>query len=68
KMGKDILSNEFSTEGVSLGVISVGFIAALLTGILACTWMIALVKSSKLSYFSYYCFIVGLGAIGWTIF
>jgi len=48
--------------------ISVGFVAAFITGMIACTWMIAIVKRSKLSYFSYYCFIVGAVAIGWTIF
>ena len=34
----------------------VGFMCAFLTGLVACRWMIKLVKSSKLSYFSYYCF------------
>ena len=68
KMAKDLLSSDFSTEGVSMGAISVGFIAAFATGIIACTWMISLVKKSKLSYFSYYCFIVGIIAIGWAVF
>lgn len=68
KMGKDLLSSDFSTEGVSMGAISVGFIAAFATGIVACTWMISLVKKSKLSYFSYYCFVVGIIAIGWAVF
>jgi undecaprenyl-diphosphatase len=36
----------------------VGFMAAFLTGLFACSWMIKLVKSSKLSYFSIYCFVV----------
>ncbi len=59
---------EFTTDGISLGVIGVGFVTAFVVGIIACTWMIALVKRSKLSYFSYYCFAVGIGAIGWSIF
>lgn len=67
KMAKDLFSSEFSTEGVSMGAISVGFIAAFITGIVACTWMISLVKKSKLSYFSYYCFVVGAIAIGWAL-
>ena len=67
KMAKDLMNPEFTTDGISLGVISVGFIAAFAVGILACTWMIALVKRSKLSYFSYYCFAVGFAVIGWTI-
>lgn len=38
----------------------VGFLCAFLTGLIACVWMIKLVKSSKLSYFSYYCFAVAI--------
>lgn len=44
-----------------------GFFAAFFTGLLACTWMIKIVKRSKLSYFSFYCFAVGLAAIIWSI-
>jgi undecaprenyl-diphosphatase len=75
KIAKDMTSEEFRgmisgnvDMGISFGSISVGFIAAFVTGIVACTWMIAIVKRSKLTYFSYYCFIVGLVAIGWAIF
>lgn len=67
KMAKDLLSSEFTSEGVSMTAISVGFIAAFVTGMIACTWMIAIVKRSKLSYFSYYCFLVGASAIGWAL-
>ena len=67
KMAKDLLSSEFASEGVSMTAISVGFIAAFVTGMIACTWMIAIVKRSKLSYFSYYCFLVGAIAIGWAL-
>lgn len=68
KMAKDLMSDDFTTSGVSMGSIAVGFISAFLVGMLACNWMIALVKRSKLSFFSYYCFAVGIGVIGWTIF
>lgn len=67
KMAKDLLSSEFTSEGVSMTAISVGFIAAFVTGMMACTWMIAIVKRSKLSYFSYYCFLVGAIVIGWAL-
>jgi undecaprenyl-diphosphatase len=36
-----------------------GFLAAFISGLLACTWMIRLVKNSKLKYFAFYCAIVG---------
>ena len=74
KIGKDMMSSEFrdvisgnSSESISAGVVIVGFIAAFVTGIVACTWMISLVKKSKLSYFSYYCFIVGVSALIWSV-
>ena len=41
----------------------VGFAAAFISGLLACTWMINLVKRGKLIYFAVYCFIVGIIAI-----
>ena len=41
----------------------VGFVAAFVSGYLACTWMIALVKRSKLKYFAYYCATVGTLAL-----
>jgi len=43
-----------------------GFIAAFLTGLFACKWMVSLVKRSKLKYFAYYCFAVGALAIVWA--
>lgn len=38
----------------------VGFIGAFITGLFACTWMINLVKKSKLIYFSVYCIVIGV--------
>ncbi|MCB0478187.1 MAG: undecaprenyl-diphosphate phosphatase [Crocinitomicaceae bacterium] len=49
-----------STEGIGLVF---GFIAAFVSGYFACTWMIRLVRKSKLRYFSYYCIVAGIGAI-----
>lgn len=68
KMAKDIFSDEFSATGVEAMPLAVGFIAAFVTGILACTWMIALVKRSKLTWFSIYCFVVGMAAISFSFF
>jgi len=63
KMAKDLLSSEFTVMGESTLPVIVGFIAAFITGLLACTWMIKLVRQSKLTYFSVYCAIVGVMAI-----
>jgi len=40
-----------------------GFLASFVTGIIACVWMIKLVKQAKLSWFAIYCLIVGIIAI-----
>lgn len=66
KIAKDILSGDLSLESGQMGIMGAGFIAAFISGMLACTWMIKLVRSSKLSYFSIYCLAVGLIAIGWS--
>lgn len=63
KIAKDLLSGEITTQSTNLGVMGVGFIAAFISGLIACTWMISLVKKSKLRYFSIYCVIVGVIAI-----
>ncbi|MEO1450134.1 MAG: undecaprenyl-diphosphate phosphatase, partial [Bacteroidota bacterium] len=44
-------------------VLVAGFISAFVAGLLACQWMIALVKRSKLDYFAIYCIVVGLIAV-----
>ena len=63
KIFKDIFSGELTYESVQFSSLSIGFLAAFVSGFLACTWMIKLVKNSKLKYFAYYCGIVGLIAI-----
>jgi undecaprenyl-diphosphatase len=67
KMAKDVLDGAFSGDSVPFLELSVGFIAAFLTGLIACTWMITLVKRSKLKWFAFYCFIAGIIAIVWAI-
>ncbi|WP_430811377.1 MULTISPECIES: undecaprenyl-diphosphate phosphatase [unclassified Carboxylicivirga] len=68
KMAKDLLSDDFTTAGVSFIPLAVGFVAAFITGLLACTWMIKLVRNSKLSYFAVYCAIVGIIAMVHQLF
>lgn len=63
KIAKDIMDGALSYETEGLAYLGAGFIAAFIAGILACTWMIKLVRSSKLSYFSIYCLVVGIIAI-----
>jgi|TARA_B110000046_G_scaffold184834_1_gene224459 undecaprenyl-diphosphatase len=67
KIGKDVLSGDLNLQSSDMIPITAGFIAAFLAGLLACKWMISLVKKSKLSYFSIYCAIVGSIAIGYAL-
>ena len=66
KIAKDIVGGKLTFESSQVIPLSAGFLAAFIAGLFACTWMINLVKKSKLSYFSLYCFIVGLIAIGYV--
>ena len=67
KVGKDILGGEISLENAQIGTMAVGFVAAFVSGLFACSWMITLVRKSKLSYFAIYCAIIGLLAIIYAI-
>ena len=63
KMAKDVLDGKFIlSEDLAVPLVA-GFIAAFLTGLVACLWMIQLVKKSQLSWFAYYCFVVGIIAL-----
>ncbi|MBV7268899.1 undecaprenyl-diphosphate phosphatase [Winogradskyella luteola] len=68
KIAKDILAGEIDYTSTNFTYLSVGFIAAFISGLFACTWMIKLVKQSKLTYFAIYCIIVGVIAIIWSLF
>ena len=57
---KDIISGEALGAEVSTLSLLLGLSAAFFSGILACNWMITLVKRAKLRYFSYYCFAIAV--------
>ncbi|MDB4292079.1 undecaprenyl-diphosphate phosphatase [Maribacter sp.] len=65
KIGKDLLGGDLNFSGDHNTAMLAGFIAAFVAGLAACTWMIQLVKKSKLSYFAIYCLVVGLIAIAY---
>ncbi len=62
---KDMLEVGVETTMAGLPTTSliIGFIAAFVSGCLACKWMINIVKKGKLIWFAVYCAIVGLLAI-----
>ena len=49
--------------GLSPVALIVGFLAAFVSGCLACKWMINIVKKGKLIWFAIYCTVVGIAAI-----
>ncbi|HKK75641.1 MAG TPA: undecaprenyl-diphosphate phosphatase [Saprospiraceae bacterium] len=60
KMAKDLLDGNLSQSSPQLLELGLGFGMAFLTGLLACVWMIRLVKNSNLTYFSIYCLIIAV--------
>ena len=70
KIAKDLLDVAKSDTTMSSSeymTYLAGFVFAFITGLFACKWMIKLVKNSKLSYFSMYCFVVGTAAIIYSL-
>jgi len=57
----DIAKGEFST--VDIQPIIAGFIAAFISGYVACSWMVKLVRKGNLIWFALYCAIIGVSAI-----
>jgi undecaprenyl-diphosphatase len=60
----DILSISASPEStIAASSLLIGFLAAYLSGYLACRWMISLVKKGNLFWFALYCALVGFISI-----
>lgn len=68
KVTKDIMDGHISSDLTHAMPLLIGFTGAFFSGLLACTWMISLVKKSQLRYFSYYCFLAGTVAIFTNLF
>lgn len=60
---RDLSAQSAGTDAVAFAPLLTGFVAAFLSGLFACSWMIRLVKQGKIVYFSIYCLVVGLAAI-----
>lgn len=54
------LKGEEAFGGIDMLPLAVGFVAAFVSGCLACKWMIDIVKKGKLIYFGIYCAIAGV--------
>lgn len=55
---------EATTGDISMTALAIGFLAAFISGCMACKWMISIVKKGKLVYFGIYCAIVGCIILG----
>ena len=67
-LGEAVLSVKDYSSGAGETLLSPlvllsGFLAAFITGCLACKWMISLVKKGKLLYFAIYCVVMGVFSI-----
>jgi undecaprenyl-diphosphatase len=61
----DILSISSSAGSAAIPALSLvtGFVTAYISGYLACSWMIRLVRKGNLSWFALYCALVGIISI-----
>jgi len=51
-------------SSLAAGPLVAGFLAAFISGLLACRWMIMIVRRGKLIYFAYYCYFIALLTLG----
>ena len=61
--GVALAQGENIAGDIPLSSLLIGFMAAFVSGCLACKWMINIVKKGKLIYFAVYCAIVGLATL-----
>ncbi len=64
---KDVFSGEIIVESIGILPLLVGFLAAFISGLIACKAMIRIVNKGKLIYFAVYCLIVGSVAITFSL-
>lgn len=62
----EIMTAENKTVDVMSFPLIIAFVAAFVSGYLACKWMINIVRKSKLGWFALYCLVVGLSLILFT--
>lgn len=60
----DLMGRDADVAG-SIGALPliIGFLAAFISGLLACRWMLSIVRKGKLLYFGLYCIVIGIIAI-----
>jgi len=59
----EVISTETAAVNVVLFPLVIAFVAAFVSGYVACRWMINIVRKGKLGWFALYCLVVGLSLI-----
>jgi len=60
---KDYVQSPGLYPEISASTLVFGFVTAFVSGLIACRWMLDIVKKGKLIWFAIYCFIVGIIAV-----
>lgn len=58
KIAKDALDESVVIQNDKIAPLIIGFLVSFIVGVMACSWMVSIVKAAKLKYFGYYCLIV----------
>jgi undecaprenyl-diphosphatase len=67
KVAKDIIGGTLHFSSEQTLTYGIGFVGAFIAGLIACSWMIAIVKKSRLKYFAIYCLIIGIVTVSLSI-
>lgn len=63
KIAKDAMDGTIASDSTKPIPLVIGFIFSFIAGVIACKWMVSIVKKAKLSYFGIYCLLIGITAI-----
>lgn len=63
----ELLLDASELDGKISGTMMIGFLAAFVTGCLACRWMVRLVTGGRLVWFALYCAVAGIIAVAFSI-
>ena len=63
----DVVGGDFAASSVGLLQLALGFVAAFVSGLFACRFMIAMVRKARLKWFALYCVLVGAACIVSTL-
>lgn len=57
---KDLIEDPSLGSDIGIPALIIGFAAAFVSGLIACQWMIKIVRRGKLIYFAIYCFVISI--------